>query len=170
MAHSTSTLNSPLSEPTKDCTCLCTQYSITNRTKNAEGSVPCYCEASPNFIERSWLQDQVLETRKKANVTLIYRKGKKEDPWNYRLVSITTTFPGKVMEQILLEKISRHVKNKQMTRSTHHRFTMKSRLTNQIATCNEMCGMMDEIRAVDVVCLGFGNAFHTVPHNNLLTN
>lgn len=72
------------------------------------------------------------------------------------------------MKQILLEIISRHVKDKQMTRNTHHRFTKNSLLTNQIATCNEMTVMMDEIRAVDVVCLGFGNAYHTVPHNILL--
>lgn len=72
------------------------------------------------------------------------------------------------MEQILLEIISRHVKDKKMTRSTHHRCTKNSLLTNQIATYNEMTGMMDEIRAQDVVCLGFGNVYHTVPQNIFL--
>lgn len=49
MAHSTSALNSPLSDPTKDCTGLCTQYSVVNRAKKAEESVPCYCKASLNY-------------------------------------------------------------------------------------------------------------------------
>lgn len=44
----------------------------------------------------------------------IFRKRKNENPWNYRLVSITL-IKGKMMEQILLGVVSKHRKDKKVT-------------------------------------------------------
>lgn len=52
----------------------------------------------------------------------VFRKGKKRNLGNYRPV-ILTKFPGKVMKQILLEIIFRHIKNKKVTGGSQHRFT-----------------------------------------------
>ncbi|KAK4815731.1 hypothetical protein QYF61_006769 [Mycteria americana] len=46
----------------------------------------------------------------------IFKKGKEGDLKNYRPVSLMST-PGKVREQLILETISRHVKDKEITRS-----------------------------------------------------
>jgi len=57
----------------------------------------------------------VPEDWRKANVTPIFKKGEKEDPGNYRPVSLTS-IPGKVMEQLILEVINKQVEEKKVIR------------------------------------------------------
>ena len=91
-------------------------------------------------------------------VTPVFKKGKKEDPGNYRPVSLTS-IPGKVMEQLILEAIMKQMEEKKVIRSSQHGFTKgKSCLTNLIAFYNDMTGWVDEGRAVDVVYPDFGKA------------
>ena len=56
----------------------------------------------------SWLSGEVPEDWRLADVTPIYKKGRKEDPGNYRPVSLASV-PGKVMEQITLGEITQQV-------------------------------------------------------------
>ena len=65
-----------------------------------------------------------------ASVIPIYKKGRREDPGNYRPVSLTSV-PGKIMEQFILSALTWHVQDKQGIRPSQHRF-MKGRscLTN----------------------------------------
>ncbi|KAK4816990.1 hypothetical protein QYF61_025910 [Mycteria americana] len=57
------------------------------------------------IFEKLWRLGDIPEDWKKANVTPIYKKGLKEDPGNYRPISLTSD-PGKVMEQIFLGAIT----------------------------------------------------------------
>ncbi|KFV77690.1 RNA-directed DNA polymerase from mobile element jockey, partial [Struthio camelus australis] len=65
------------------------------------------------ILERSWRSGEVPEEWKKASVTSVFKKGKKEEPGNYRPASFTS-IPGKVMEQLLLEVITKHLGDKKV--------------------------------------------------------
>ncbi|GAB0190798.1 mitochondrial enolase superfamily member 1 [Grus japonensis] len=108
--------------------------------------------------KRSWRIGEVPEDWRKVNVTPVFKKGKKEDPGNYRPVSFIS-IPGKVMEQLVIDVISKHVEEK-VIGSGQHGFTKgKSCLTNLIAFYDGMTGWVDEGRAVNVVYLDFSKAF-----------
>ena len=76
---------------------------------------------------------EVPEDWRLANVTPIYKKGCREDPGNYRPVSLTSV-PGKIMEQIALREITQHVRDNWGIRPSQHGFTKgRSCLTNLIS-------------------------------------
>ncbi|PKU45797.1 rna-directed dna polymerase from mobile element jockey- hypothetical protein [Limosa lapponica baueri] len=117
---------------------------------------------------RSWRTGEVPEDWRKANVMPVFKKGKKKDPGNYRPISLTS-IPRKVMDQLILEVIPKHLEEKKVIRSGQHGFTKgKSCFTNLIAFYDGMAGWVDKGRAVDVVYLDFSKAFNTISHNILI--
>lgn len=70
------------------------------------------------------------------------------------------------MDYLILETISRHLKDNKTIKSGQYGFTKgKSCLTNMINFYVEMACLVDEGRAVDSVYLNFNKAFDTVFHN-----
>ncbi|PKU45277.1 rna-directed dna polymerase from mobile element jockey- hypothetical protein [Limosa lapponica baueri] len=95
---------------------------------------------------RSWRTGEVPDNWRKANV----KKGKEEDLGNYKPVSLTS-IPGKVMKQLILDVISKHVEEKKVIRSGQHGFTKgKSCLTDLIAFYDGITSSVDERRSVDI--------------------
>uniref|UniRef100_A0A803XPX6 Reverse transcriptase domain-containing protein n=1 Tax=Meleagris gallopavo TaxID=9103 RepID=A0A803XPX6_MELGA len=116
----------------------------------------------------SWSTGEVPEDWRLAIVTPIYMKGWKEDPGNYRPVSLTSV-PGKVMEQNVLEEITQHVGDNWGIRPSQHRFVKgRSCLSNLISFYDLVTHLVHEGKAVDVVYLDFSKAFDTVFHSVLL--
>jgi len=73
-----------------------------------------------------------------------------------------------VREPVILDVISKKVKEK-VIRSSQHGFTKgKSCLTNLVAFYDVMTSCIDEERAVNAVHLDFSRAFDTVSHNILV--
>ncbi|KAF1552038.1 hypothetical protein FQV20_0001515, partial [Eudyptula albosignata] len=120
------------------------------------------------IYQQSWLTGEVPDDWRLANVTPIYKKGRKEDPGNYRPVSLTSV-PGKIMERFILRALTRHERDNQGIRPSQHGFTRgRSCLTNLISFYDQVTRLVDEGKAVDVVYLDFSKAFDTVSHSILL--
>ncbi|KAK4818857.1 hypothetical protein QYF61_020076 [Mycteria americana] len=120
------------------------------------------------IYQQSWLTGEVPVDWRLANVTLIFKKGQKEDPGNYRPVSLTSVL-GKLMEQIILSAITWHIEDNQGIKPSQHGFRKgRSCLTNLISFYDKVTRLVDEGKAVDVVYPDFRKAFDTVSHTILL--
>jgi hypothetical protein len=102
-----------------------------------------------------------------ANVTPIFKKGRKSEPENYRPVSLTSV-SCRLMEGIVKDQIVTHLERNNLIKSSQHGF-MKGRscTSNLLAFLEEVTAEIDKGEAMDVIYLDFAKAFDTVPHERL---
>ncbi|CAM5075370.1 unnamed protein product [Eretmochelys imbricata] len=117
------------------------------------------------IFEKSWKMGEIPEDWERANIVPIYKKGNKDNPENYRPVSLTSV-SGKIMEQIIMQSICKHLEDNKVISNSQHGFVKnKSCQTNLIAFFDRVTSLVDRGEVIDVVYLDFSKAFDTVSHD-----
>ena len=108
-------------------------------------------------------------TGKKENNSPIFKKGRKEDQSNYKLVS-PTFVPRKIMEQILLKETLRHMRHEQVIQDSQHSFTgSRLCLPNLETFWDGLTASVDEGRPTDIVYLDLCKSFDMVLHHTAIS-
>ncbi|KAF2344794.1 Reverse transcriptase domain [Trinorchestia longiramus] len=127
-----------------------------------------YRRLKTNIFNRSLETGIVPEDCKLANITLIFKKGNKQIPNNYRPISLTSVI-SKTIERLLKVRITKHLNDQNLINDTQHGFREKrSCLTNLLDFFGEVNRIYDCTKAVDLVYLDFQKAFDKVPYERLM--
>ena len=105
---------------------------------------------------------------KEANITLLFKKGSRKNPENYRPVSLTSVV-CKILETLIRDHMVEFlVKHNLINTSQHEFLKARSCLTKLLRFFEEITKWVDDGSPVDVIYLDFQKAFDKVPHQRLL--
>ena len=121
------------------------------------------------LLFKSSLQLQELpEEWKQANVSVIFKKGKKTLPQNYRPVSLTCII-CKTMESIIRDSVISHMRKNKLLSTKQFGFLGGRSTTLQLLhVLNIWTEILDQGGCLDVVYCDFMKAFDKVPHKRLI--
>jgi len=121
-----------------------------------------------DIFNASFAQGVIPADWRKANISAIHKKGRKDSPSNYRPVSLTSV-PCKIMESIIRDAVVDHIeKNMKVSEHQHGFVKGRSCLTNLLEVLEAWTRILDEGYGFDVIYLDYRKAFDTVPHMRLL--
>ena len=133
-------------------------------TETEEETAPHFC----NIFRTSLEQRKAVRDWKLQNISPLFKKGSKDDPGNYRPISLTSV-PGKMLESIIADDMMSHLEHNKLILDSQQGFRSgRSCLTNLVDFFHDMFSIYDKSRAVDILYLDFRKAFDKVPHKRLM--
>ena len=105
---------------------------------------------------------------KQAHISALYKKGDRQDPGNYRPVSLTSVV-GKVMEKFIRDWLVLHLKKKNILSPQEYGFVSgRSTSLQLLHLLNKLTKVLDNGGEVDMVYMDFRKVFDSVPHERLM--
>ena len=103
-----------------------------------------------------------------ADVVPVYKKGGKDDPNNYRPVSLTS-IPCKVLESIIRDQLMEHLQSENLLADAQHGFRPGRSCTTQLLLAvEEWSRSIEQGDPIDILYLDLSKAFNTVSTRRLL--
>ena len=113
-------------------------------------------------------ESQLPKKWKDAVISPIFKKGDRLTPGNYRPVSLTSIV-CKTLERIIVDQLSKHVKDNLLECHEQHGFTPgKSTVTNLLEALNIWTEALMHGIPMDIIYLDYAKAFDSVPHQRLI--
>ena len=120
------------------------------------------------LLKKSYDSSTLPKNWKRNNISPIFKKGRKDDPLNYRPISLTSVL-CKLMEKIIRKRIVEHLESNQIFTKQQHGFrARRSCLTALLEYFENISRLLDENTPCDAVYLDCQKAFDTVPIRRLL--
>ena len=120
------------------------------------------------IFNKSLSEGVVPDSWKEAEVVPIFKKGKRDDPGNYRPVSLTSVC-GNIMEKMVRKEIVDHLERNEVISDVQHGFVQgKSCQTQLLTVIEEWTKWMEERKPFDCLYFDYRKAFDSVPHMRLM--
>ena len=121
------------------------------------------------IFRESIRQGKLPNIWKKANIVPLFKKGNRQNPLNYRPVSLTSIV-GKILEKLIRKMWVNHLeKNNMLTEGQFGFRNGKSCVTNLLSYYDRVTETLQKRDGwVDSIYLDFKKAFDRVPHHRLL--
>ena len=120
------------------------------------------------LFNKSLATGDIPEIWKHAHVQPTFKKGDRNQPANYRPISLTCVC-CKLLEHIVRSGISSHLDSNNIITDAQHGFRKKRSCESQlILTVDDLAAVIDKAGQTDTILLDFSKAFDTVPHQRLL--
>lgn len=164
---------------------ILTKESVKNKLKNLKTNKAMGPDGIPAIILKELCEElclplsiifnksistgEVPKEWKVAEVTAIFKKGNKQEPGNYRPVSLTS-ISCKILESIVTDSIRNYMETNSLFTKCQHGFrNNRSCVTQLLEVLNNFSSMIENKDCIDVIYLDFSKAFDTVPHQRLIT-
>ena len=119
--------------------------------------------ASPlaEIFRRSLQTDDVPADWKDANISPVFKKGRPDDPANYRPISLTS-ITSKLLEHIVHKAVMNHLDQLHLLSNVQHRFCKERSCETQLsAVIQDIAYTLGLSQQVDAIILDFSKAFDT---------
>ena len=121
------------------------------------------------IFNRSLVTQQISEIWKCANITPIYKKGRKDEVNSYRPVSLTCIL-CKIMESIVRDRIMEHFSINNLFTNRQFGFMKgRSTVTQLLKILDDWTKALEIGGRIDVICTDFKKAFDIVLHRRLIS-
>ena len=127
------------------------------------------CKPLHIIFTKSLSEGKIPEDWKKADITVIHKKGDKHLPDNYRPISVTAVC-SKILERIVRDKMEMYFKTNNLLSEKQFGFMKgKSTVLQLLRVLDDWTEALDARLPIDVIYTDFQKAFDSVPHDGLLT-